>query len=177
MKISETVEWGVHCCTLLASLSDGQTLPAAKLAEFHEVPPAYLAKALQALSVAGIAESRSGPRGGYRLARPTEAIRLLDIVLAIDGHEAAFRCSEIRQRGPAGQPGSPAPRKPCGIASAMWRAEDAWRAELAAVTVADLVAELLTTVPSKQLVAGWEWIQQVQLRPRANTATTETEHS
>ena len=34
----------------------------------------------------------------------------------------------------------------------MWRAEDAWRAELAATTVADLVAELVSTVAPDRLV-------------------------
>jgi len=45
----------------------------------------------------------------------------------------------------------------------MWRAEAAWRSELRATTVADLVAEVLATVPSEQLVLGVEWIQQVQI--------------
>ena len=83
-----------------------------------------------------------GPLGGYRLARPPADISLLDIVLAVDGDGPAFRCSEIRQRGPAATAGSPAYRRPCGIARVMWRAEDAWRAELAAVTVGDIVTEL-----------------------------------
>ena len=46
--MSDGVEWAIHCCTMLAVLPDGEALPAARLAEFHEVPPAYLAKHLQA---------------------------------------------------------------------------------------------------------------------------------
>ena len=48
----------------------------------------------------------------------------------------------------------------------MWRAEDAWRAELAATTVADLFVEVIATVPAAQLVRGAEWIQQVQITRR-----------
>ena len=70
MRMSDAVEWSIHCCTVLAALPEDQALPAARLAEFHDVPPAYLAKALQAMTAAGIVESRPGPRGGYRLARP-----------------------------------------------------------------------------------------------------------
>ena len=55
----------------------------------------------------GIVESRPGPLGGYRLARPPSDITLLDVVLAVDGDDAAFRCREIRQRGPAATAGSP----------------------------------------------------------------------
>jgi hypothetical protein len=48
----------------------------------------------------------------------------------------------------------------------MWRAEDAWRAELASVTVADIVIELFETVPSAQLVKGAQWVREVGIRRR-----------
>lgn len=169
VRLSDTVEWALHCCTLLATLPEDQTLPAARLAEFHDVPPAYLAKALQAMTAAGIATSRPGPRGGYRLARPPAEVTLLEVVLAVDGEEAAFRCSEIRQRGPAATAEPGAYRRPCGIARAMWRAEDAWRAELAATSVGDLVTELVATVAPAQLVKGAEWMQLVDITRRNRT--------
>ena len=169
--MSEGVEWVLHSCTVLAALPDGQALPSAKLAEFHDVPPAYLAKHLQAAAAAGIVASVPGPRGGYRLARHPAEIPLLDVVLAVDGEDTAFRCSEIRQRGPVTSPPE-AYRRPCGIARAMWRAEDAWRAELRATTVADLLVELLATVPAATLAGGGEWLQAVEIR-RANRTRPE----
>ena len=169
MRLSDGVEWAVHCCTVLAAVPDDQAVPSARLAEFHDVPPAYLAKHLQATTAAGITASVTGPNGGYRLARPAADITLLDIVLAVDGEETAFRCSEIRQRGPAASPGSAAYRRPCGIARAMWRAEAAWRAELSATSIADMVDELLATVPVPQLQKGAEWLQDVQIQRRRTT--------
>jgi Rrf2 family protein len=168
MRMSEGVEWVLHCCTVLATLPSGETLPAAKLAELHDVAPAYLAKHLQATAAAGITETVPGPRGGYRLARPPAEISILDVVLAVDGEDTAFRCSEIRQQGPAAGPPS-SYRRPCGIARAMWRAEDAWRAELRATTIADLVMELVATVPRELVQAGAEWVQQVQITRRTRT--------
>jgi Rrf2 family protein len=168
MRMSDGVEWLVHSCTVLATLPSDQALPAAKLAELHGVPPAYLAKHLQAATAAGITVSVAGPRGGYRLARPPADITLLDIVGAVDGEDSAFRCTEIRQRGPVAGPPS-AYRRPCGIARAMARADDAWRAELAATTVADLVMELVATVPAELLRAGAEWVQQVEINRRSRT--------
>lgn len=161
--MSEGVEWTLHCCTVLATLPSDQALPAAKLAELHDVAPAYLAKHLQAAAAAGIVESVAGPRGGYRLARPPAEVSLLDVVQAVDGDQTAFRCSEIRQQGPVVGPPS-AYRRACGIARAMWRAEEAWRAELAGTTIADLVQELLVSVPPELLMAGAAWVQEVEVQ-------------
>src|SRR5690606_20487118 len=125
---------------------------------------------LQATAAAGITETVPGPRGGYRLARPPAEVSVLDVVLAVDGEESAFRCSEIRQQGPTAGPPS-LYRTPCGIARAMWRAEDAWRAELRDTSIADLVAELLVSVPRELLLAGAEWIQQVEVQRSRRLAT------
>lgn len=159
MRLSEGVEWAVHACTLLAVLPDRRALPASRLAEYHGVPPAYLAKHLQSLSRAGIVESVPGPRGGYRLARPAAEVPILDIVLAVDGDDTAFRCSEIRQRGPAAQPPERY-RRPCGIARAMWSAEEAWRQVLRDTTLADVLHGLAVDVPPEAAVTTAVWIQE-----------------
>jgi Rrf2 family protein len=140
MKLGDGVEQAIHSVTMLSTLSTGGVLPASALAEFHGVSTSYLLKHLQALSGAGIVETMPGPRGGYRLARAIDRITLLDIVLAVEGSQPAFRCNEIRQRGPNPLPGKPA--KPCGIATAMLRAERAYRAELKATTIADIMRDL-----------------------------------
>ena len=53
---------------------------------------------------AGVLRTVKGARGGYRLARPPAEITVLDVVEAIDGDESAFRCTEIRRRGPLAMP-------------------------------------------------------------------------
>lgn len=155
------MEWCIHCCTVLAFLPAGAALPAARLAEYHGVPAAYLAKHLQALSRAGIVESVPGPRGGYRLARPATEVSLLDVVDAVEGAEPAFRCTEIRRRGPAAVSDRRAYAAPCAIAGAMGRAEAAWRAELAATSVGDLAGGLLASLDRRLLERGAAWIQEV----------------
>lgn len=160
MRMNEGVEWALHVCTVLALVPEGRAMPATRLAEFHGVPGPYLAKQLQALAAAGIVRSVPGRRGGYRLAKAPADITLLDVVDAVDGGEPAFRCTEIRQRGPAALEPS-AYRRPCGIARAMWAAEDAWRRELAARTVADLLAGLAVDVPSDAARKGAAWFSEV----------------
>lgn len=141
MKLSDGIEQALHCATLMAALPDGGVLSAQAMAEFHGVSPSYLLKHLQALSKAGLLQTEPGPRGGYRLARAPDQITLLDVVLAVEGPEPAFRCKEIRQNGPNPLPAAQF-KAPCQINAAMLRAERAYRAELRSVTLAALLAEL-----------------------------------
>lgn len=135
MKLSSGVEWALHCCV---SLSQSEApVPATRLAELHGVPPAYLAKHLQALSRAGIVRSTPGPVGGYAFTRPADRITALEIVQAIDGPEPAFRCTEIRRNGPLAVPRERC-ATPCAVARAMGAADRAWREALKEISVADL---------------------------------------
>ncbi|MCZ8389031.1 RrF2 family transcriptional regulator [Achromobacter xylosoxidans] len=139
MKMSEGVEWALHCCLTLAWVGNDGPMPTSRLAAAFELPSHYLNKFLQSLVRAGIFTSSAGAKGGFQLAKAPEAISLLDVVMAIEGDEWAFRCTEIRQRG-AGCLAKPNDfARPCGIAAAMQRAETAWRKELAAQTIADLI--------------------------------------
>ncbi|MGD9995555.1 MAG: Rrf2 family transcriptional regulator [Ilumatobacteraceae bacterium] len=146
MRINQGVEWAIHACVNLVWI-DGGPASSARLAEFHELPPAYLNKQLQALSRAGVLKSVPGQHGGFALARAPEAISTLDVMQAIEGDEPAFRCAEIRQRGPL--PASKAScRTPCQINSIMLGAEAAWRAELDRHTIAEIAADVSATAPA-----------------------------
>jgi Rrf2 family protein len=150
MKLSGGVEWSLHCCVVL-SQADGP-VPTARLADLHGVSKTYLAKHLQSLARAGIVHPTEGRDGGYVLTRGADRTTVLDVVQAIDGKEPAFRCTEIRQQGILAAPPEQC-RSACGIAKVMAEAEQAWRATLSAVTVADLAATLdLDTL--KRMLAG-----------------------
>jgi Rrf2 family protein len=160
MRLSEGVEWGLHCAVLLAVMPPDAALPTSRLAEFHGVPVAYLAKHLQAMSRAGILVAGTGPGGGYRLARPPADVSVLDVVGAIDGEDAAFRCMEIRRRGPAAMPASEY-RTMCGIHRVMVEADAAWRAELARTSLADLAVGVARDASPKAMEKFGTWFQEV----------------
>jgi Rrf2 family protein len=138
MKLSERVEWALHCTWTLAAAPSAGPLTTRRLAEFYDLPAPYLAKVLNSLVHAGVLTATSGPRGGFRLARPATEITAAEVLEAVEGRGQLFSCTEIRQRGPAPMTAS-ACRLPCGITRLMDRAERAWRAELAATSIADLV--------------------------------------
>lgn len=140
MKLGEGVEQAMHSVALLSDLSEDSVLPAKAIASFYGTSLSYLLKHLQALSAAGILTSVPGPRGGYKLARPSNKITLLDLLLAVEGHSYAFRCREIRRRGPS-QIDSSFYTAQCGISAAMLSAERLYRDALAKTTIADVLAQ------------------------------------
>lgn len=144
--MSEGVEWALHSCLNLSWLP-GRAVPAAKLAAFYGLPAAYLNKQLQALARAGIVSSTSGPRGGFQLARSPQDITVLDLVVAIEGPDEAFRCEQLLKRGPGADPEVDY-RQACVVAQAMRRADLAWRRELAEQTLADLKSEVERRYPA-----------------------------
>lgn len=158
MKMSEGVEWTAHACAVLAALPEDAGLSAAALAEFHDLAPAYMAKHMQALARAGVVTSIRGAGGGYRLARPAAEISLWDIVVAIEGEEPAFRCSEIRQQGPCKASRADC-KRPCGVAAHFAKAEAVWRAELKSASLADIVMEVARGKTMAQQSEVFAWVK------------------
>jgi Rrf2 family protein len=157
--MSAGVEWALHCTVLLAVLKPTSTLPGRALAQFHGVSESYLLKHMQALTKAGICESVSGPTGGYRLARQPGEITLLDVFEAIEGTEPAFRCDEIRQRGPTAlAPCTYTVR--CGIHGVMIEAVMAWRQALQSRTIADLTPVSIETMHPQRVELATRWIHE-----------------
>jgi Rrf2 family protein len=146
MKMNQGVEWALHCCVNMAWTPAGEAISSARLAELHKLPPAYLNKQLQALVRAGILDSVSGPKGGFQLSRRPDKITVLDVVLAIEGRDLAFRCDGILKNGPGGDMGEDYTRS-CLISQAMRHAELAWRTELARQNVADIAQSIERRFP------------------------------
>lgn len=148
VKLPASTEWVLHCATTLAQLEPGSTASAAQLAEYYDLPAPYLAKQLQALVRAGVLVATTGPRGGFRLARPAAEITLLDIVEAVDGSSSPYECREIRQRGAGALPEEDC-RDRCVLARKMADAHQAWRASLAADSLAGILATLPEGIPAR----------------------------
>jgi Rrf2 family protein len=148
VKLPASTEWVLHCATTLAQLEPGTTASAAQLAEYYDLPAPYLAKQLQALVRAGVLAATTGPRGGFRLGLPAAEITMLRIVEAVDGASPPYECREIRQQGRGALPRKEC-RRTCVLAEKMADAHDAWRHSLAAVTLADILAELPPGAPSR----------------------------
>lgn len=166
MKLSDGVEWAIHCLMVLSGLPPGATLSGKALAEYHGVPESYLLKHLKVLAAEGVLSSVPGPLGGYRMSRTPDKVTLLDVVEAVEGKRPVFRCSEIRRRGPCKlEDGAYA--RPCGVNRAMLRAEKAYRDALAKETLQDLAEDFLATADPRIIPMGMEWMNQNMRMPKS----------
>ena len=95
------------------------------------LPPRYTPQILGLLAKAGLAESRAGRDGGYRLLRDPEDISLLEVVEAAEGPLATEECT--LRGGPCHW------QEMCAIHPAWEEATQALRSSLANVSLADLV--------------------------------------
>jgi Rrf2 family protein len=105
-----------------------------------------LNKQLQALVRAGILASVSGPRGGFQLARRPDRISVLDVVLAIEGNDDAFRCEAILKDAPGADMEADYART-CLISQTMRHAEVTWRTELSRQTIAGIAQSIERRFP------------------------------
>jgi Rrf2 family protein len=81
--ISQTVEYALRAAVYLAGESP-EPRTTEQVAAATRVPRAYLSKVLQGLVHGGIVHSRRGLGGGMTLARPPEAMTILEVVNAVE---------------------------------------------------------------------------------------------
>ena len=85
MRVSAKVDYAVRAAVELAAAPDDRWVKAEAIASAQDIPRKFLDNILQGLRQAGLIESRRGPDGGHRLARPAGEIAIADVIRAIDG--------------------------------------------------------------------------------------------
>ncbi|HYF06541.1 MAG TPA: Rrf2 family transcriptional regulator [Acetobacteraceae bacterium] len=137
MRLSTRARYAVMAMAELAARARGdrgeRPLSLAEIAAAQGLSVAYLEQLFLRLRRAELVTSARGPGGGYRLARPAEAIRLSQIVDGVDEPIHATRCED-------GGPGC--------LAGQRCRTHDLWaelgdqiRLFLDRITLADVVSD------------------------------------
>jgi Rrf2 family protein len=90
--ISRSSEYAIRALTFLARQDGARYYLARDMAETLGIPAPFLGKVLQPLVTRGVLDSQRGRSGGFRLARPANEIRLLDIVETQESLEHLDRC-------------------------------------------------------------------------------------
>jgi Rrf2 family protein len=130
MRLTREGDYAVRVVVDLAGRHPGAVVRTAELTTATEVPRAYLAKILRALSHAGLVRTRPGSRGGVSLARDPATITLRQMIQAVEGPIYLNRC--LVRRGEC-------PRDTICPVHPVWaRIQAALLRELDAVTARDL---------------------------------------
>lgn len=82
--LSRTGMHAVRAAAALARLPAGRFTGVGHIARQIGAPPNYLAKLLQLLVRHGVVQSQKGSGGGFRLARPPEELKLIEIVAPLE---------------------------------------------------------------------------------------------
>ena len=102
MRVSAKVDYALRALAELAAAPSGPTVKGERLAEAQAIPLKFLENILTELRRAEIVASQRGVDGGYRLARPAEAISLADVIRAVEGPIATVRGSRPEDVGYTG---------------------------------------------------------------------------
>ena len=92
LRVTKLTDYATVVLTVLAADPD-HVLSATELAERAGLEPPTVAKVLKPLAQAGQDEGFRGANGGYRLARPADAIGLIEVVEAMEGPLGMTECS------------------------------------------------------------------------------------
>ncbi len=138
LRVSTRGEYGVRLMVDLARHFGGRARSLTEIgqAEGLELKVQYLEQLVKCLREAGLVESTRGAHGGYRLSRAPGAIRMGEIVRALEGQIAPMICAT------EGEMGVICDRLDGCSTKYLWaRVRDAITGTLDAITLADLVAE------------------------------------
>ncbi len=94
MLVPMKVDYGVRALVFLALRATERYVPASEIARSQHIPEPYLLRVCSELQKAGLIESRRGPSGGHRLARPAKDISVADVVDSLDHSLAPIDCVE-----------------------------------------------------------------------------------
>ena len=85
MQITRQADYAVRAMVYLSQQEPDHRASTGLIAKEKNIPASFLAKIVSQLSVAGLLQTSRGAHGGVSLAKPPEAISILDVVEAIDG--------------------------------------------------------------------------------------------
>jgi Rrf2 family protein len=137
MAISSRFIVSVHLLTLLAQ-SQGKPVTSEWLAGSANTNPAVVRKLLGMLAKAGLTTSQLGVGGGALLARPADAITLVDVYRAVSEKDLfALHHETPNQACPVGR------NIQSAMVGTMTRSQQALENELAGQTIASVLADVL----------------------------------
>ena len=92
MKYSKATNYALHTLVYMIEHAQDEKMSVNTLAKHFNVSVTYLSKILTQLVKAGLIDSTSGANGGYFFSKKVEEISFMDVIYAVEGNCALFRC-------------------------------------------------------------------------------------
>lgn len=89
---SKKCEYGLQAVLYLAATDEDYICSSEEISNKLLIPREFTSKILQSLTESKIIESRKGKAGGFKLAKKANELKLIDVVIAIDGDEIFNNC-------------------------------------------------------------------------------------
>lgn len=135
ITLSKKGDYAVRASLALAEAwGGGGYVTIAQVADRMALPRTFTPQILGLLARAGIAESKAGRGGGYRLARSPKNVTMLDVVEAAEGSLVNGRCT--LRGGPCGWDGR------CAVHDTWTAAAEALRRSLARTSLARVAPKI-----------------------------------
>ena len=155
MQMKTGVEQSVYAILILNMLPNRAVLPGEAISQQLGTSPTYFQKLLRKLVRADLITSVAGVKGGFKLKKKPEEIRIYDVYLAIEGQQSLYSSSgifddmlELEKEDGC-----------CLLTDLMDEAESTWKTVLKRETIATLYEETTTRFPEK-VEDLKEWIKE-----------------
>ena len=156
MQLLASEEYGLRCLLQVSRAATGTPMSISMIADAEGLSPEYTAKLMRELRLGGLVESVRGAEGGYRLARPAEAISVWSALEVLGGAFFSEQFCECH----GGQQRKCVRSSDCGL-RALWRAvQAALRETLSSIHLADLQRDERTMAA---------WLDPIRLVPFSRT--------
>ncbi len=168
------LEYALHSLVNLA-MQGNAPASARALAEFQELPVAFVRKLMSEMGAAGLIDATEGSGGGWSLARRTDQITVLDVADAVQADARLFECREVRGSCALWTGASPpraASAGTCSIHRVMLDAQADARAVMARSTLADLVGAVCEKSSDAHLTRVTDWFTEHRSQIRADRRNT-----
>lgn len=145
MQMKTGVEQSVYAILILNMLPDRAVLPGEAISQQLGTSPTYFQKLLRKLVSANLITSVAGVKGGFKLKKKPEEIRVYDVYLAIEGQQSLYSPSGILDD----MLDLEKEDECCLLTELMDEAESTWKTVLKRETIATLYEETTNRFPEK----------------------------
>ncbi|SFE24987.1 transcriptional regulator, BadM/Rrf2 family [Paenibacillus algorifonticola] len=156
MHMKTGIEQSVYALLLLRMLPDKAVLPGEAISKQLGASPTYFHKLLRKLVNSDLITSVPGVKGGFKLKKKPEDIRVFDIYLAIEGQQTLYSPSgiyndmlELKEEDGC-----------CLLTNLMEEAEASWKAVLQRETIASVYANFYKEGYASKITSLENWIQE-----------------